>query len=74
MGEKNATLYPKRMDWKFDALLENLGTAGVDYVLVTKLGGDTWPAQEQRLAGSPGAQSVYDDGQSVIWKILRPRP
>jgi hypothetical protein len=49
---------------------ENIRRTGIDFVLVSKWGGQDWPPQQDILRKSAGILPVYEDGHSTIWKIL----
>ena len=49
----------------------NLSQAKVDYVLVTKSDGETWPVQQNWLSELKATTQVYNDGKAVIWKWNR---
>jgi|GEM_PF-2075289 len=49
---------------------DNVRRTGIDYVLVSKWGGQEWPPQQNILGKSAGITPVYEDGHSTIWKIF----
>jgi hypothetical protein len=50
-------------------LVPNLVSNDVAYVLISKWDQDKWPPEQEFLANSGQAESIYDDGYSAIWKI-----
>ncbi len=62
--------------WGGEATLEaprfadNVRQTGIDFVLVSRWGGQEWPPQQEILKKSAGIEPVYEDGNSTIWKIL----
>jgi hypothetical protein len=48
---------------------DNVRQTGIDFVLVSKWGGQEWPPQQAILKKSAGITPVYEDGHSTIWKI-----
>jgi len=56
-------------DLDLSQLVTHLEANAVDYVLVSKMGGDVWPPQQAVLASSERAQAIYEDGYSTIWKL-----
>ena len=47
---------------------ENIRRAGIDFILVSKWGGESWPAQQEVLGGSTWGTMIYNDGFSAIWR------
>ena len=52
-----------------ETLMENIARAKVDFVLVSKWKGESWPAQQAILAESGRCSVFYQDGYSTIWQI-----
>ena len=50
-------------------LLNNLRTAGINYILVSKWPANDWPPQYALLVGSDDVRVFYQDDYSVIWKL-----
>jgi hypothetical protein len=48
---------------------ENIRRSGIDYVLVSKFGGDDWPPQQRILEHAGDCTPVYQDGFATIWRI-----
>ncbi len=49
------------------SLLQNLSQLGIDFVFISRWGGNRWPVQQAILARSGAFTPMYDDGYSVLW-------
>lgn len=56
-----------------DAFVENLRSAGVDYLMLVNFGGpEAWPEQHQCLIARDDAERVWESPRCALWRLQSP--